>query len=453
MPARMAQALMLVFGVLAVILTGLSGFRLDFVFAACGAWAGVLMLVPPSVVRGFQLVSGWSFVGLTVSLGVVLRGFYLSASPRTERLEALFFRGRTPDEFVIPAILLLFGLGMMVAGYLSLVPREKVRSPVRIHRPTLYWIAAAIFSISFAATVLYIDRTGGFDLSRLSAKRTAIPGLDLAGKSFQSHGELRFLGSLAIFACLLIVADALEAPRRRKWLMAVALLLVAIAIPFFSSVRTTVAMYLLFPVVLIALNRPRLSSVWLMGSGTAVLALMILMTLLRPGSGGALDAIVLNRNQIDLPKTAHLYHAVPNDLPRAHGRTIARWAAAPIPRFLWTDKPVIPPGPYVGNAIYDQKRAGVPPSMMGEWYWNFGWPGVVIGSFLFGALLRWLDERFRPVAGDPFRAALYVAGPLFLGYEAVGSSIGGGIYQSLFRWAILGAILILIRQTPVSSSK
>ena len=35
----------------------------------------------------------------------------------------------------------------------------------------------------------------------------------------------------------------------------------------------------------------------------------------------------------------------------------------------------------------------------GEFFMNFGWAGAVIGAFLYGALLGYLDDRFRRVDG------------------------------------------------------
>ena len=106
--------------------------------------------------------------------------------------------------------------------------------------------------------------------------------------------------------------------------------------------------------------------------------MVAVMTALRPGIAdqNVLESIVLNRNQIELPKTAHIINAVPETLDFQYGKTLTRWLAAPIPREVWPDKPVIHPGPIIGNRIYGQRVAGVPPGLIAELWWNFGWFGI-----------------------------------------------------------------------------
>ena len=170
-----------------------------------------------------------------------------------------------------------------------------------------------------------------------------------------------------------------------------------------------------------------------------------------PGSQ-AFNSLILNRNQIELAKTAHIINAIPDKLDYQYGKTIAIWLVAPIPRSLWPDKPIIQPGPIIGNKIYDQRRAGVPPAFIAEMFWNFHLPGVLIGSLLLGISMRFLHERFRPVRKegntDPSQIFLYVAAPMMLGFQAIGSNLGFAMFWLMFNFAIAIVMLKLIATRP-----
>ena len=432
-----------------------------FVFLGTGLWALVIVLLPVIRDPGYPLFSMWSFVALTVIIGVSLRGACLSFGfPDADRLDTLFFLGKEPRYFFPAAGWLLLGLFSLALGWMVFsFPKESEPRPIRYHPGWLVVLALGILAISLVATALYIQRTGGFASGDWSAKRTVIPDLELAGSDYQSHGGLRFVASLAIFGHLLVLAPLLSAtttPRNRVLLglLALALLAVACVVPFYASLRTTVALHLVFSAAMIHRHAPRRvrNGVLILAGVVALLGVWI-MTALRPSNPHAdseslsrptlarvFEAAVINRNQIELPKTAHLLESIPETLPFQHGKTIARWGLAPIPRSLWADKPVIPPGPEIGRTLYDQRVAGVPPSLVGELYWNFSLPGVVIGAFGFGVLLHWLQARFL-AGGDVLRTAIYIAGPMTLGFEAVGSSLGSGLFRATLQTTVMAVLV------------
>lgn len=440
-----------------------------FVFLATGLWALVIVLLPVARDRDYPLFSMWSFVMLTVILGVTLRGACLTLGfPDAERLDTLFFLGREPAFFFPAAAWLLIGLAMLALGWLAISPGERESTRWQFHSGRLVALALLLLAISVVATVLFIQRTGGLASTDWSAKRAVIPDLDLAGSGYQSHGGLRFLASLAIFGHLIVLVPAMAptTSRQNRLLLAglaIALLLVACVVPFYASLRTNVALNLaLSAAMLVSQSTRRIRFAFFVGITAIALVGVWVMTALRPSNPHAnadelasptlarvFEAAVINRNQIELPKTAHILNAVPDDLPFQGGKTIARWVLAPIPRSLWPDKPVIPPGPEIGRAVYDQRVAGVPPAMVAEWYWNFGWPGIVVGAFGLGMLLRWLQARFFS-KNDPLRLALYVAGPMTLGFEAVGSSLGSGLFRAALQTAVMAALILLVAISPRS---
>ncbi len=75
---------------------------------------------------------------------------------------------------------------------------------------------------------------------------------------------------------------------------------------------------------------------------------------------------------------------------------------AVIPRVLWPDKPKIQLGAWFAleigqaNMVGDRINNSINMTVMGELYLDFGWPGVIIGSLLLGALVAmlWNSTQF-----------------------------------------------------------
>jgi oligosaccharide repeat unit polymerase len=90
-----------------------------------------------------------------------------------------------------------------------------------------------------------------------------------------------------------------------------------------------------------------------------------------------------------------LRRTVPNTSPWQWGYTYYVQAINPIPRFLWTSKPIEDAGLQLAvlqKAVVDgEPKLTIAPGLIGEMYWNFGIPGIAILSALLGMILRWWD--------------------------------------------------------------
>ena len=120
-----------------------------------------------------------------------------------------------------------------------------------------------------------------------------------------------------------------------------------------------------------------------------------------------------------------------------------------IPRFLWQDKPEISIGREFGDTfrLTDplDRETYIAPSLIGELYWNFAVPGVVVGMWLMGMGYRWLYQRYGAGAGfDPIRKSIYATLlPAVLGFEGNFAILVGGVIKVL---VILTVFLILCRR-------
>jgi hypothetical protein len=87
-----------------------------------------------------------------------------------------------------------------------------------------------------------------------------------------------------------------------------------------------------------------------------------------------------------------------------------------LPRVLWSDKPG-------GNSAQMLNRefhisadpdTFISPSHLGEWYWNFGLAGVIVGMALSGALLGCICVRFDPSSRTSITRVLVIIVTLYL---------------------------------------
>ncbi len=113
-------------------------------------------------------------------------------------------------------------------------------------------------------------------------------------------------------------------------------------------------------------------------------------------------------------------------VPFQNGRTLGLFFVAFVPRVLWADKPNIS----IGQWITDEYGSGphitsaTAPFTIGDYYLNFGLPGVIGGMFLLGVLMRITHEcllRGRPTAAGMLGAVviLYQIAVRFEGNVAI----------------------------------
>ena len=84
-----------------------------------------------------------------------------------------------------------------------------------------------------------------------------------------------------------------------------------------------------------------------------------------------------------------------------------------VPRVLWPEKPSISLGREFGATFHlkdaPDVETEVSPSVVGDYYWNFGLAGVVVGMYALGAGVVWIFKKYGAGAGfDPIRRATYV---------------------------------------------
>jgi hypothetical protein len=130
-----------------------------------------------------------------------------------------------------------------------------------------------------------------------------------------------------------------------------------------------------------------------------------------------------------------------------HGAGMAYVPMAFIPRILWHDKPMLDRGRYFTAALgmasgEDTATSSTGQTSAGELYWNFGWPGVVVGMYLVGAALSgawWALDRGNPTNGVLEMTAFTGATLSFV--MGTGSTAGTLVVGCIAARIVLGSLM------------
>ena len=137
--------------------------------------------------------------------------------------------------------------------------------------------------------------------------------------------------------------------------------------------------------------------------------------------------------------------------PYRMGSTLEPLLYVFVPRVLWSDKPT-DSAPQSFNRefhISANPDTYISPTHMGEMYWNFGYPGIIIGMALLGALLGYVNVRFDPSARTSITRVLVIMVTI---YELIAHGEGsiGNEYVVWVRTVLLIGIFHLIFARPVA---
>lgn len=92
-----------------------------------------------------------------------------------------------------------------------------------------------------------------------------------------------------------------------------------------------------------------------------------------------LEAFGQGRYAFDLVKTSHIIEHFPEKTPYLFGETFVGWLFVIVPTSIWPDKPRFATVPAVlSGKIFNQPKNNVPPSIIAESYFNFGWAGFLV---------------------------------------------------------------------------
>lgn len=299
---------------------------------------------------------------------------------------------------------------------------------------TVTAVAASVLGIGFL-----VQRSGGIAAFMIGARTGGLPGMYLFLKmpmvaSFLSvllvTEELRrkrsiVMGAACLVACLLLILTTGD----RSGVIAP---LMALVVVFHFTVRRLPGLQfaLLASVgllVLSLLSALRLAVFTGAPMGTAVAEALLPWT---SGSGISHLGRSLNLDMVDY------FLVILQDFTweTLHfGKDFVIGVIGVVPRAIWPEKP---DSILIGNWFalrYLGRNVGMPITATGEWWLNFGIPGVIVGGFLSGMLFRSIWAYVQKNDYATWSVLLYMV--YFLNVTAYGM-IGTTLFVQLVYWAV-----------------
>lgn len=400
---------------------------------------------------------------------------YFGAEP----LAALFTvrRATTPEALGATAGVVLAGAALAIGGY-RLALRAFARAP-DARRPK-DWRLGSIVSVGLLLWLLgtYATYVWYFHVvtdTTIEATRTGLARL----------GELRITALILaqmgqpLGALLLIYAWRV----RRGWLLAgliVLLLVLQVVLGFVIDIKGTALLAGALVIASILLIDGRIPFGWLAGAAIFVHLsfpvfqayrefvhgdLGLARTTVLQNLGQVFDLALANeRRTMQGPDRAQSFferlsllgsvHMVVSrtgdDVPYEHGYTLLPLISAFVPRLIWPDKPDVQAGQVVNQAFHVSPVAStyISPSHLGELYWNFGWPGVLIGMPLIGALFGFVGARFNLREGRSVTRLLVTVVTLHYVVQGFEGTIAVSYVVWMRSLAAIGLLHLLFARTP-----
>lgn len=394
-----------------------------------------------------DIFSPIGFLGLAYLMGWVgpIIDFVLRGDPNG------FLQGHDLSYLVYPMVLSSISVVLICIGYISdfghYVPNALPDIGIKWESKQVPIALLPYLLIGLISMIIFIFTTGGppTTLAEISQKR------------FPPTNYILWGTDLLQICALVLVFDLLQrdgkTPLREKSLILIVFFL-GMLIPFISSSRSGMLWFGVMSVVLYHYVKNHLNIIHVLPFATVAMILASLMLGLRRTAAypehtlSDLKSYILpteamgvifgaNRNGVTI--VAHIVNKTPRELEPRYGETFLHPVIFPIPRGVWPSKPENI-GQYLGETVYDRgigvPGGGAPPSFVGELYLNFLTPGVLIGSFILGVLMRSFYEILRPE--DTHTQALvliYVAFVVHFVFRLFWGHFTGAIIQG-FRWLI-----------------
>ena len=370
-----------------------------------------------------------AYLLLNLLLGVSLRSILMISKPNDPDIQRLFLLGEDFSFFIPAAFWITIAVGLFLIGYNLNFRPPKNRIAIfrrgieswkdnRVLLISVVLLGVAMYSIYDFATQLSVSDISGSNFSRKRVLR--VDGEKVA------LGYQRWGASLAELCFYLLLIYKLL---RKKTLFSVYGLLLmisgltAILFPIFTSSKISVV-FLSFNSLMLYSYIKDVPSIRFLPYGLILILMIVVMSRSRTTRDANLSELVSgisvtetfgtliqNRNQLGISKTAHIMNAVPSKMNFAFGSTMIGWLWAPIPKTWWKEKPVVLTGPIITENVYGlswKSNGGVPPGLVADLYWNFGYIGIFLGYFLIGIFTRTMYNFFSACRKNPSALLLYI---------------------------------------------
>jgi hypothetical protein len=343
---------------------------LDFLGVLFGAY-------PPSTAAGADMAEWGILLGMLCILLGYFAGVRLARRRRTERRAVDW-----PHSFILTVGLAVWIIGSMAILYLMIfVITEKTAEAARRGLASMGPLLTFVVLLgNLMAPLGMLILTYGYARFRTTLWLVVVVGLIFGQLAIGFVTDVR--GMALLPPILIVVALTLMDNKLPKaWILA-ALVSLVVLFPILSAYRTAIS------------GDRGLSREAAVNNLSKVIDLVLAYrdtAAEQPGQLGRSSFFerMSIKGNIDLIVT----HAGA-DVPFQKGHTLAAIPLAFVPRLVSPDKIDVPTGQLFNHTFFKgDDDTYISPSHLGEWYWNFGWPGLVGGMLLSGALLGFVATK------------------------------------------------------------
>jgi oligosaccharide repeat unit polymerase len=335
--------------------------------------------------------------------------------------------------FLICSIFIVFSYSM--ARYSNEFPNSSPFFFIKNNpseRKILFW-CFSFLGLSLIANFLFFSQ---FDLTLISFYRGVTNNL----QEYSAQGYLRLAAGMCVVTGFISIAYAWESTsklRKRlfQFIAAISFILL-ISNAIFSSSRAIILISLVGIFILSYYSKIKFSFLTKSLVSLAVISILSFMTIYRMAENRetlSFDMIgeyastplylIVNQGGIDLMKTQHMINYVSNNADYKYGELLSNIILLAIPRSLWQDKPVNVDTQF-GMEVYGASAYGsgaVPPGILGEFFWDFSWLGLLVASLITGLLMGFLDKFFKKNQNSIFVKILFSSSLIWTGMSIMGS--------------------------------
>jgi len=220
----------------------------------------------------------------------------------------------------------------------------------------------------------------------------------------------------------------------------------SIFVPFFVNNRAGILLPMVDATIITYMVTQRINWKAFFIVGGALGVLVLAGTAFRAGGSvsGIYDQMFGGRYLIDVSKTAHIVSYYQDTGAYHYGSTLVGWIYKLIPGLTPTSLDEANLGFYLGFNVFGYAASGVPPGIVAETFINFSWPGVVIGMFVLGMVLKLFYVHLGLRARTPGAVLIYALLSTRFTVFVFNNDLSTAILKSILDLIVLLALLKVI---------
>ena len=375
---------------------------------------------------------------------LIIRNILIAFSlPEQTYVQAVLLKGLNLNEILLSPLVFFISSIFIVISYILFRNERKFVNfnsviPFLNKNPNekkiLFW-CLLLFLISLISNYIFFSQ---FDLSLISFYRGTTSSIE----EYYAQGYLRLLAGVSQISAFVGLAYYWHS---KRWLLKILFLLLSILSflllflgAVLSSSRAIIIVAMVGIFVLARLSNRKINFLRTFSISLILIGLVSFMTIYRVAEdrndltledfknyANVPLYLIVNQGGIDIIKTEHLINYVTENGDFRYGEMFSNIFLLAIPRSLWIDKPVSVDTQF-GMSVYNADVYGsgaVPPGILGEFFWDFSWIGLVLASIVTGMIMGLLDKFFQRYRNSIFIKVLFAGSLIWTGMAILGSGL------------------------------